>query len=353
MSCSLQYSFRRNRLKSMNDDKTRGSEKSMLGKASALFHRGRDEGSEERLSLNSYWVGDIREERLVQIETGAAVAGNVVAPRVIISGLVYGSVTAREIRVEGSGQIWGDVYVAALELAPGGKLHGWVTTLDGGTVDLLRSGEISLGDLPGPTSPDLVTNERNGSLAAEMLDPETSGHWLRIWRQLQAEAAVALIARAEIEATFEERLREAIEESSGRSETQATSTSTGEPAETLDQRMGGLAGESRERPVKDELEEDLTNPDAQLWQKVAAMTEARSPGQEGGPTELALCLEHLRTQGERLSKLAAELVEREIELSQANMLAEKRLQQLEQIKVLAGNRIRQLDQEIRRLRQEL
>lgn len=416
----------------MTDDKTKGSEKSMLGKASALFHRSRDEGSEERLSLSSYWVGDIREERLVQIEAGATVAGNVVAPGVVASGLVYGSITTRELRIEGSGQIWGDVYTAALEMAPGGKLNGWVTALDEGTVDLLRSGEIGLGDLPGTTPPDLVTEDMNVHAAAEMFDPETSGHWLRIWRQLQAEAAVALIARAEIEATFEERLREAIEESPKPLKAVPKGASVGTQAETADREMGGPTSESQELPFEDEPKEAPTNSDAQLWQKASAMTaeaklvvqrrlaakqsevdvlqrelaelqlqlanaleqvdrlkspvatppeydsamvrkvqipeskpraieltdeqqgtsHAPLPGQGEGSTELDLCLEQLAAQGERLSRLAAELVEREIELSQARRLAEKRSQQVEQIKALAGKRIRQLDQEIRRLRHE-
>lgn len=349
----------------MTDDKPRGSEESMLGKANALFHRSREDDSEERLSLSSYWVGDIREERLVHIEAGATVAGNVVAPTVVTSGLVYGSVTTRELRIERSGQIWGDVYTAALELAPGGKLNGWVTALDEGTVDLLRSGEIGLGDLPGTTPPELVTEDMNAHPAAEMFDPETSGQWLRIWRQLQAEAAVALVARAEIEATFEERLREAIEESPKPRKSVPANTLAGTRAETVDtvdREMGGLVGESEELRFKIEREEVLSNSDAQYSGFEPTAIESADeqqaalhlplPGQAEVSTELALCLEYLGAQGERLSKLAAELVEREIELSKARRLAEKRSLQLEQIKALAGKRIRQLDQEISRLRQE-
>jgi len=147
------------------------------------------------------------------VSNRGCIVGPVSAPRIVISGIVFGSVSALEVIVEPGGQIWGDVLAASMELGPGGKLHGWFSALDEGTIDLLRAGDLDRGDLldPGPGSmrADILARFPEVSLISRD-DAEVKEEKLEIWRQLRAEAALATVARAEIEAAFERRVNEAI-----------------------------------------------------------------------------------------------------------------------------------------------
>lgn len=163
----------------------------------------------EWLEVKGYKLGDIQTELTVYVTKEAAIVGNVLAPRVVVAGIIYGFVASREVIVESTGQIWGDVHSVALEISPGGKLHGWMSTLDEGTVDLLRSGELSTVDLDEigqRTIPQEILDILPGDVVP--LDGQEAEQRLLIWRQLRAEAAMALLARSEIEATFERRLLE-------------------------------------------------------------------------------------------------------------------------------------------------
>jgi cytoskeletal protein CcmA (bactofilin family) len=159
------------------------------------------------LEVNGFKLGDIQTEQNVKVTEKAALVGNVLAPRVTVGGIVYGFVASREILIESTGQIWGDVHSVSLNIAPGGKLHGWISTLDEGTVDLLRTGDLSKIDLD-ETSRRTIPQEILDILPGEVVpsDGQQAEPRLLIWRQLRAEAAMALLARSEIEATFERRL---------------------------------------------------------------------------------------------------------------------------------------------------
>lgn len=159
------------------------------------------------LEVKGYKLGDIQTEQNVKVTKNAALVGNVLAPRVTVGGIIYGFVASREILVESTGQIWGDVHSVALNVAPGGKLHGWFSTLDEGTVDLLRTGDLSKIDLE-ETSQRTIPQEILDILPGDVvsLDGQEAEPRLLIWRQLRAEAAMAILARSEIEATFERRL---------------------------------------------------------------------------------------------------------------------------------------------------
>jgi len=167
----------------------------------------------DRTVVGDYRIGDVRAENSVWVTEEAVVAGDVLAPEIEVSGLVCGYVACRHLKVASGGQIWGDVYVSTLDLASGGKINGWVCTLDSGTIDLVRAGELGKGDLPdqegAPISADMVEQMMAQGVdfeAEQKLSSRRSG----IWRQLRDEAALSLMARKEIEATFQERLEQAL-----------------------------------------------------------------------------------------------------------------------------------------------
>jgi cytoskeletal protein CcmA (bactofilin family) len=168
------------------------------------------------LEIEEYHIGSIRAESPVVVSSGAILAGDVLAPEVVVSGLVYGYVACRRLSVLPGGHIWGDVYLSSLEMAPEGKINGWISTLDAGTVDLLRAGELGEGDLPSqgdaPLPAELLQEIQKSGADVEA-DQKLSQRRSGIWRQLRSEAALALMARSEIEATFRQRLNQELAES--------------------------------------------------------------------------------------------------------------------------------------------
>lgn len=188
----------------MSGNESQKREGRVSGWANSLIRR-----KPERIEISDYRIGDIRAESPVLVRSGATVGGDVIAPVVEVSGLVYGYVACRHLFITPGGQVWGDVYVNSLELAPGGKINGWICALDAGTVDLLRIGELGKGDLPDqdeiPLSAELLHQVQASGLDVEA-DQKLSQKRSGIWRQLRAEAALALMARVEIEATFDQRL---------------------------------------------------------------------------------------------------------------------------------------------------
>ncbi|RMG92878.1 MAG: polymer-forming cytoskeletal protein, partial [Chloroflexi bacterium] len=80
--------------------------------------------------ITGYHVGDIHAPEHIIISQGATVVGDVIAPRVTIAGLLYGSIVAHKAQIQRGGQIWGDVYATDLRLKSGGKLNGWISTID-------------------------------------------------------------------------------------------------------------------------------------------------------------------------------------------------------------------------------
>jgi cytoskeletal protein CcmA (bactofilin family) len=182
----------------------------LSGLTSALKRR-----RDDRLEINEYHIGNLRSERPIVVLPGAILAGDVLAPEVVVSGLIYGYVACRRLLVTSGGQIWGDVYVNSFELAPAGKINGWVSTLDAGTVDLLRAGEVGKGDLPPQDDmaiPAELLRQIQESGADVEADQRLSQRRSGIWRQLRSEAALALMARSEIESAFGQRRDEALAE---------------------------------------------------------------------------------------------------------------------------------------------
>lgn len=180
--------------------------RNIFQRASQALRYGRD-----LIVVDEYQVGDIQSSAGVYIMPEAAVVGDIEAPKVIVAGLVYGYIVADELTVEAGGCIWGDVFTAAFHLEEGGKVHGWVSSTkekpDADERYMNGSGEAVQPQLPAELAellPDLATFQDNELVRVERV---------AIWRQLQNEAAVAIMARLELEKTFSSRVDEVAGES--------------------------------------------------------------------------------------------------------------------------------------------
>ncbi|MEM7111814.1 MAG: polymer-forming cytoskeletal protein [Chloroflexota bacterium] len=162
------------------------------------------------LVISGFHAGDIHSEQPVLIQPEATVVGNVFAPRITIGGLLNGSLIAQKTTVEAKGQIWGDVYTISLEVNAGGKIQGWITTLDDDTYPQLQAN----GTIPNNQS--LVMPTGNGDNMLDLNVRPPSSNQIFALRYLQSEAATALAARAELEQAFEKRLTEVAGETSAK-----------------------------------------------------------------------------------------------------------------------------------------
>lgn len=302
----------------------------------------------EWLEVKGYKLGDIQTELTVYVTKEAAIAGNVLAPRVVVAGIIYGFVASREVIVESTGQIWGDVHSVALEISPGGKLHGWMSTLDEGTVDLLRSGELSTVDLDEigqRTIPQEILDILPGDVVP--LDGREAEQRLLIWRQLRAEAAMALLARSEIETTFERRLLELANSTS-------TNSAREQELETELDRMRKLSRTAIEQATDYHNRYLMAQENMEVAQK--ALAEQQKAGRETAissastnefnENDLGGDLGSDLNRDEQIANLRMTLVEREIELKKARENAIQLTKQLKQTRRLATNRIRKLETEL-------
>lgn len=160
--------------------------------------------------VEDYQVGDIRSEQGLFVLPHAAVVGDITAPKVIVAGLVFGFIEAREVTIEAGGQVWGDVFAAVFSLEDGGKVHGWISSPDeeiGEGGGLFANGLDEQLTIP----PELETMVTDFSSISP--NGQSRKDRLVIWRQLQAEAAVAITARLELERSFGSRVDEVAGES--------------------------------------------------------------------------------------------------------------------------------------------
>lgn len=291
----------------------------------------------EWLEIKGYKLGDIQTELDVYITKKAAVAGNVLAPRVIVAGIIYGFVVSREVIVESMGQIWGDVHSVALKVATGGKLHGWMSTLDEGTVDLLRSGELSTLDLEvlsQRTMPQEILDILPGDVTSPP-DTREAEPRLLIWRQLRAEAAMALLARSEIESTFERRLNELGNSPFTKSETEQELEVELDRMRKLSHTAISQATDYHNQYL--ETQEKLEEAQKALLEFQNAHGEMALPGNDPG-------FDHKLD--EQIASLRTALVEKEVALKEGREKAIQLANELKRTRRLATKRIRKLENEL-------
>ena len=161
------------------------------------------------LEVSGYRVGDIHSDQPVALAPGATLLGNIFAPKATVAGLLCGAAVTRELRIQQEGHIWGDVFATSVRIEPGGRIQGWVSSIDESSYQALYNDGV----LPDSSSPDhfqLPAEIVEGNLLAR------SDIQLELLRYLQAETAAALAARAELEQSFEQRLSEVAGEAAGR-----------------------------------------------------------------------------------------------------------------------------------------
>ena len=180
--------------------------RNILQRATLAWRYGRD-----LVQIEDYRVGDIQTEQGVYILSQAAVVGDIHAPKVVVAGLVYGYITADEVLVEDGGQVWGDVFTAAFHLEAGGKVHGWISSPDEVMTAVPLDGE--LGDDEEVMVPPVLAALLPEELPSLNADGQARAERVAIWRQLQAEAALAIMARLELERSFGNRVDEVAGES--------------------------------------------------------------------------------------------------------------------------------------------
>lgn len=152
--------------------------------------------------ITGYQIGAIHTEGLILVETAAAVAGDIHAEGVHVRGMVFGHILARQVVIEEDGQVWGDIFTTSLELKPGAKLRGWLHTVEDERFDLYLSGSA----LPEPAAVPAADLPEPLSAAVNQLSEELPAELTSLLKDLSNEAAVALLARFELESEFDKRL---------------------------------------------------------------------------------------------------------------------------------------------------
>ncbi|MBK9053533.1 MAG: polymer-forming cytoskeletal protein [Chloroflexi bacterium] len=185
------------------------ADSTLIGRFGALFRR-----DNRTIKVSTHHVGEIRAEKLVQLQASGMVAGNIFASEVTIAGLVVGSIVAEELVVHRGGQIWGNVFALHCRIEEGGRVHGWLNTIENATLISLLNEEISLAELgSGHNFGEVLAGIEDKSLLAAMQsENRDSQGQSAVLRLLQTTTADALIARMNLEQNFTDRIRERIEE---------------------------------------------------------------------------------------------------------------------------------------------
>ncbi|MCB0037390.1 MAG: polymer-forming cytoskeletal protein, partial [Anaerolineales bacterium] len=173
---------------------------------------GRQENHVDALVVNDYRVGTIRSRKPVYVDSDGIIAGDIFAPQVTVAGFVYGFVIGQMVTVEADGEVWGDIYSCAFQVEEGGKVNGWMSSIDEGVYQALINNDTSLHLFQHERNhlkPDALSKDLQAAVQESLsaFPPDR----VNILRQLQHQAALASTARNELERTFDERLRELTE----------------------------------------------------------------------------------------------------------------------------------------------
>ena len=263
------------------------------------------------LEIVGYHVEDIHADQPVAIQQGATLVGNVFAPRLVVAGLLTGSAVCRDIRVEKGGQILGDVFTVALTTMPGGHIHGWISSVD--EKDYVALAED--GRLPDDTE---LARHENGTDHPEGHLLTRNEAQVEALHHLQAQAAVALAARNELEQDFQRRLSELAGESTNtianlkqeltdlRTELTTKQNQLDEAQEALRHRKSQVERQANElgiaRDLMTEQNDELTNLRQQHAQLQTNYTKAQSE-KTAVDDELETAVHEINTLRDRIHSL--------------------------------------------------
>jgi cytoskeletal protein CcmA (bactofilin family)/uncharacterized coiled-coil DUF342 family protein len=172
----------------------------------ARFRRER----EDALDVTGYVVDGLNTPKSVVIKTGATILGHVVAPKVVVEGTVLGSAYGREIEVASGGHISGDVFAIAVRIQPGGKIQGWVSSIDEADFERFRTTGTLIDEARLASQVETLGEKVDASILTRNESDMESLHLL------QLELAATLAARYEMEQDFEKRLAEMAGEAFGK-----------------------------------------------------------------------------------------------------------------------------------------
>lgn len=179
----------------MNEAKS-NDEKSITKRGLGIFRRDKPVLEE----INEFIIGDLDSTTELIIGANGAVAGNISAPSVRIKGTVFGSVTAPEIIVDQTGQVWGDLFASALMITVNAKVHGWVSTFEVGTLELIQGEGLSAAEVMSISladhSEELKELRKTAGLEGKL---GNIGSQPEVYRNFQVEEGAAIVARLEME----------------------------------------------------------------------------------------------------------------------------------------------------------
>lgn len=217
---------------------------------------------EEWLDVTGYLVEGLTTDKPVIIHAEATVVGHIVAPKVIVKGTITGSAYCHTLEVAEKGHILGDVYAVSLTVHPGGKVQGWMSSID--EADLARY--RATGALIDESRLTAQTDKLADKLDTGFLTHNESE--MEALHLLQVELAAALASRYEMEQDFEKRLTEMAGEAYGkinslteqltavRSELTGQKRSLDETQETIRQQKTQIERQSNELNIARELMTD-------------------------------------------------------------------------------------------------
>ena len=315
-----------------------------------------------------YSVEDVHSNQTVIIEEDSVLVGDIYAPQVIVVGMVYGYVVAIEVIIEPPGQIWGDICATSVVAMPGSKVHGWISSLDEGTVDLLRLGQLVIEEVP--NTGELATSADRAAVLEKLMphigrDKNISTERVEIWRILRSEAAAAVSARVELEQSF----KAAVLESAKKLQSGKQFPDAGRNAITDQQRSAeqkeSIDSEVTDQPLNAEsevgqlrvrlaavLRDQALLRNQLAWTK-ASLLQSRTQGNiEIGNEDLKESDLPGEVRGRHLAELQATIVERDLKLQEVQAQINIREEQLFRLKTLAATRIESLEMELSRIREQ-
>ena len=81
------------------------------------------------LEITKHHQGDINTLQAVLVTAGANVTGNIIAPQLLIAGVVHGTAVSMDTTINEKGQVWGDIYTNQLNIKPSGEITGRIYSL--------------------------------------------------------------------------------------------------------------------------------------------------------------------------------------------------------------------------------
>ncbi len=138
----------------------------------------------------------------VIVPAESAVAGDIRAEAVVVRGMVFGYILAREVTLEESGRVWGDIYTVAMHMKPGARLSGWTYTIEEERYEAIRKGNQP----PEPPRDQLAALPDPLREAVDRTARELPAELAALLTGLRDETAASRLARLELENDFDKRL---------------------------------------------------------------------------------------------------------------------------------------------------